>query len=132
MSSITFFGPLLPGKEEPWRRFLQQLLGSRLEEYEALRRRLGVSGEKVWLVRSRRCDVVVVRLEVEQPESGLRKLADSCGIFDVWFKEKLGEFHGCDLSALAWSPAPELVFEDREANWKTVPERRPGKDFSVS
>jgi hypothetical protein len=36
-------------QEEPWRRFLQELSGSRYEEYAESRRRLGISAESVWL-----------------------------------------------------------------------------------
>ena len=36
-------------QEEPWRRFLQELSGSRYEEYAESRRRLGISAEPVWL-----------------------------------------------------------------------------------
>ena len=38
-----------PDQEEPWRRFLQELSGSRYEEYAQSRRRLGVTAESVWL-----------------------------------------------------------------------------------
>jgi hypothetical protein len=40
--SIAFAGPILAGKEEPWRRFLQELAGSRSQEYGTLKQRLGI------------------------------------------------------------------------------------------
>jgi hypothetical protein len=40
--SIAFAGPILAGKEEPWRRFLQELVGSRSQEYGTLKQHLGV------------------------------------------------------------------------------------------
>ena len=40
--SIAFAGPILPGKEEPWRHFLQELAGSRSQEYATLKQRLEV------------------------------------------------------------------------------------------
>jgi hypothetical protein len=40
--SIAFAGPILAGKEEPWRRFLQELAGSRSQEYATLKQRLGI------------------------------------------------------------------------------------------
>ena len=40
--SIAFAGPILPGKEEPWRRFLQELAGSHSQEYASLKPRLEV------------------------------------------------------------------------------------------
>ena len=36
-------------QEEPWRRFLQELSGSRYQEYAESRRHLGVATEFVWL-----------------------------------------------------------------------------------
>jgi len=40
--SIAIAGPILPGKEKPWRRFLQELAGSRSQEYATLKQRLEV------------------------------------------------------------------------------------------
>ncbi len=113
-SGVGFAGPILSGREEGWRRFLQELSGSRREEYDDLRRRLGVTGQKVWLVRARRGETAVSYLECEQPGRIAARLAVSTEPFDVWLKARLAEFHGCDFTRPDPRWSPELVFEAGE------------------
>jgi hypothetical protein len=113
-SSIGFAGPILAGREERWRRFLQELAGSRREEYEDLRRRLGVTAQRVWLVRTRRGETAICYLECEEPGRIASRLAASTEPFDMWLKARLAEFHGCDFARLDSRWSPELVFEAGE------------------
>ena len=70
-------------QEEPWRRFLQELSGSRYEEYAKSRRRMGISAESVWLApKPSGGGVAVVYPEAEDPEWVLRELAASDTPFD--------------------------------------------------
>jgi len=108
--SIAFAGPILASKEEPWRRFLQELSGSRSQEYGALKQRLGILAERVWLMRTRDSETVIAYFEVQDPQQALARLVASEEPFDLWFKEKLQEFHGCDLARLQKGWYPELVF----------------------
>ena len=39
--------PILPGRQEAWRRFAQELQGSRRSEHADSRQRLGITGERV-------------------------------------------------------------------------------------
>lgn len=110
-SGVGFAGPILAGREEGWRRFLQELAGSRREEYDDLRRRLGITGQKVWLVRTRRGETAVSYLECEEPGRIAARLAASTEPFDVWLKSRLAEFHGCDFARPDPGWSPELVFE---------------------
>ena len=80
--------PILPGKEEEWRRFAQEL-DEYPREYEDLRRRLGIRSERVWLAQAACGEVALAYTEVEAPEEGLLRLAASEELFDFWFKEKL-------------------------------------------
>ena len=110
MPAITFVAPLLPGKEEEWRRFVQEVVEERLPEYEQLRRRLGISNESVWLARTNLCQTVLVYLEVESPEWIASALATSEAPFDVWLKERLSEFHGHALVHAPRRAAAKLIF----------------------
>lgn len=110
-SEIALASPILPGKEEKWRRFLQKLEGSRRDEYDELRRRLGIRRQRVWVIRTPRGETAVSYLECEEPRSIAARLAASTQPFDVWLKEKLSEFHGCDLARFDSGWSPELVFE---------------------
>ena len=49
MPGIVLTFPILPGKVEAWRRFCQELAGSRSTLYEASRRRLGITRERMAL-----------------------------------------------------------------------------------
>ncbi len=113
-SGVGFVGPILAGREEGWRRFLQELAGSRREEYEDLRRRLGNITQKVWLVRTRRGEAAVSYMECEEPTRIVARLAASTEPFDLWLKGKLSEFHGCDFTRPDTTWSPELVFEAGE------------------
>lgn len=113
MTRIAIAGPLLPGKEEPWRRFVQEVTGSRAEEYEGMKRRLGFCNETLSLVRVPRelykGALVFVRLEAEKPEEIVQRLEASEHPFDLWLKDRLLEFHGYSLSDSSCR-APELIF----------------------
>ena len=108
--SIAFAGPILAAKEEPWQRFLQELVGSCSQEYATLKRRLGILTERVWLMRTRDSETVIAYFEAQDPQQVLTRLVTSEEPFDLWFKEKLQEFHGCDLARLQKGWYPELVF----------------------
>lgn len=113
-SAVEFTTPLLAGTEESWRRFLQELDGSRREEYADLRRRLGIIRQQVWLLRRRRRELSVLRLECEEPSTVAARLAASTEPFDVWLKARLVEFHGCDFTDPSPGWSPELVFGDQD------------------
>src|SRR3970282_1430087 len=52
MSGIVMSNPIAPGKVEAWRRFCQELGGARRQTYEASRRRLGITRERLGLVET--------------------------------------------------------------------------------
>jgi hypothetical protein len=110
MPAMTFVAPLLPGKEEEWRRFVQEVVEERLPEYEQLRQLLGIRNESVWLARTKMGETVIAYLEVEAPEWIAPALASSEAPFDVWVKERLLEFHGHAFAHAPRRAAAELIF----------------------
>src|SRR5919206_1582740 len=109
MPAMTFVAPLLPGKEEEWRRFVQEVIEERLPEYERLRQRLGIRNESVWLARTSAGETVIAHLEAEVPEWVAPALTTSRDPFDEWFKERLLEFHGHDLVHVPKKVAAKLI-----------------------
>jgi len=108
-------------QEEPWRRFLQELSGSRFEEYAKSRRRLGIFAESVWFApKPTGGGAVVVVLEAEDPERALRELvtelAASKTSFESWLRRELYELFGCDFARLPRAARSELLFSWREAS----------------
>jgi hypothetical protein len=108
-------------QEEPWRRFLQELSGSRFEEYAKSRRRLGIFAESVWFApKPSGGGAAVVFLEAEDPERALRELvaelAASETSFDSWLRREVHELFGCDFAQLLRAARSELLFAWREAS----------------
>jgi hypothetical protein len=105
-------------QEEPWRRFLQELSDTpREEEYEASRRRLGISAECVWLVPKMGGEgMAVVYLEAEDPELALCGLATSEAPFDSWYSSGMRKLFGFELARSPWVAEGELLFAWLEAS----------------
>jgi hypothetical protein len=109
-SGVGLAGPILAGMEEQWRRFWQELADQPAEEYDDLRRRLGITGQRIWLVRIRGGALAVCYLECVEPDTVVSRLAASTEPYDLVFKARLTEFHGCDFDRLVIGCSPELVF----------------------
>jgi len=104
--------PILPGKAEEWKQFAKELQGSRRVEYEASRRRVGLTKEVAALQRTPMGDFAVIYGEtVGDAEEANRKLATSTDPFDVWFRQKVLELHGLDLTQPPPEPQPEVCHE---------------------
>ena len=113
MPAITFVAPILSGKEEEWRRFVQEVVEERLREYEQLRQRLGIRNESVWLARTKMGETVIAYLEVEPPEWIVPALVASEEPFDLWFKQRLLDFHGRTLARSPFRAIAEPIFAYR-------------------
>lgn len=110
---LLIVAPILPGKAEAWRRFMQEIGGSRRQEYEASRRRLGIRVERVWISETRQRTMGIILIQTDHLESALAALAISDHPFDRWFREQLLSLQGLDLArpnpafladlVLAWS-----------------------------
>ena len=111
MPTTVLVLPILPNREEEWRRFAQDLLGDRLGEYEGLGRRLGIRGVRVYLARTSRREVILACVEAEDREEAFRRLVASEEPFAEWLKEKLMALHGYDLGCTRMGRSPELIFE---------------------
>ncbi|CAA9457128.1 MAG: hypothetical protein AVDCRST_MAG02-2466 [uncultured Rubrobacteraceae bacterium] len=109
-TEVSFVWPIAAGKEEEWRRVLQELEGSRFGDYERMRLRFGIHAVRVWLQRTRCGELAVVHMEVNDPLEALLMLAGPEEIFEGWLKRKIGEFHGVDVARASVKATPELIF----------------------
>lgn len=115
MASLRLVLPILPGKEEAWRRLYQELSGSRRPEYEESRRRLGITRECVWVSQILQGEIAIVHLEAKEPEQVFQQLAASDLPFDRWFRQQLQEVHGLDVTQpKVVAPSTEVIFD-----WQT-------------
>ena len=89
---------------------MQEMGGSRREEYEASRRRLGIRAERAWISETRRRTIGIIIIEADHPEQTLADLATSDHPFDRWFREQLLTLQGFDLTRPDPAFLPDLVF----------------------
>jgi hypothetical protein len=109
MPSVAFCAPILPGKEQADLDGFEEVRGSRREDYEASRRRAGITREIVWHQETPNGTVAVVYLEADDVGASMQALGTSDDPFDQWFRDLIGEVHGIDLSE--GGPPPELVHD---------------------
>jgi hypothetical protein len=113
MECITWFVPILPGKLEAWKAFVDEIKGPRKDEFAHSRQRLGASREVISLVQTPEGDFASLFHEGESVSGGFSKLAGSEDPFDVWFKDKILELHGVTSEMLSQGPPSEVVFDYR-------------------
>ena len=107
MSGIVLTFPILNGKVEAWRRFCQELAGSRRQPYEASRKRLTITRERMALVETAYGSTAVTTLEASNVDQALGQIIASYLPFDVWYRERLQELHGINLAGYKQIIQPE-------------------------
>ena len=98
ISGIVLSFPILAGKVEAWRRFCQELSGSRRKQYEISRQQLGITRERMSLKETPYGATSITTLEAPDIAQALGNLIASTRSFDTWYRQRLREFHGVDLS----------------------------------
>jgi hypothetical protein len=118
MSGIVLTFPILAGKVEAWRRFCQELSGTRRKSYETSRQRIGITYERLVLVDTAYGATSVTTLEAPDAAQALGQIIDSSLPFDVWYRERLKDLHGVNLTGYKQFSQPiptlnnqELLFE---------------------
>jgi len=124
MSGIVMSNPIAPGKVEAWRRFCQELAGARRQNYEASRRRLGITRERMALVETPSGSAAVTTMDARELGQALGQIMTSDLPFDRWYRERIQELQGVNQASydqlLERPPLPqdqELLFE-----WTSDPE----------
>ncbi len=118
MSGIVLTFPIKSGKVEAWRRFCQELSGSRFQMYKASRRRLGITRERMALVDTVYGATAVTTVEADDVGQALGQIITSELPFDRWYRERVRDLHGVNLARYEHfaQPAPppqgqEMLFE---------------------
>ena len=110
MSLVTMAIPIVSGKTEAWRRFVDELNGPRRAEFEASRRRMGVR-ERTFLQQTPMGDLVIVTLEGDDAEHAFQRFVSADDEFTRWFVAQAKDLHGVDLTHAANAPVPERVID---------------------
>lgn len=113
MASLGMTLPLLSGKTEAWKHWVQEMGGARLDEYQASRRKLGITREAAFLQQTPQGDMAVLYIEADDIIHALQGLAISQDPFDVLFRQQTLDLFGFDLTQPPPGPPPETVFDWR-------------------
>ena len=111
MGEVAFAAPILPGKMDVWREFNKELVGARKADHEASQKRHGVTRQRLWLQQTPMGELAVVHVQGPGAESMMPSLGGSDDAFDVWFRGKVMEIHGIDMTQPPPRPPPELVHQ---------------------
>lgn len=113
MASLVSAFPILPGKTEQWKHFCQEMVGPRRSEYEASRKRLGVTREVAYLQQAPQGDMTVVYVEAQNIPCIFEGFGTSQEPFDVWFREQVKDIHSVDFTQPPPGPLPEAFLDWR-------------------
>jgi hypothetical protein len=114
MPGMVLALPIGADQVEAWRRFCQELSGSRLQLYIASRRRLGITCERLALTETAFGAVTVTTLEATDVARVLEQILTSDLPFDRWYREKVMTLHGIQLAGFKRAAVPEPPAPDQE------------------
>jgi len=113
MAYYAFINPVISGKLEAWKGFVQEMKGPRNKELRESRKKVGLTVEKVWLQRTPMGEFAVVYWEAEDIGRVFDRLIKSEEPFDKWFRDNiLIGVHGMDFSK-PLPPMNELVLDSK-------------------
>ena len=109
MDQICLLMPVLPGRVDDARDFMDELDRDRSTEYDRSEQRIGIDKE-VWFLASAPHDVsLVAYIEAADFARALEQFSASEDEFDRWFKSRLREVTGIDLNDPPAMTLPELL-----------------------
>ena len=105
--------PIIPGKEEAWKKWQGELRTTRFNDFKDSRSRLNVH-ERTFLQHTPMGDMVIVTLEGEDPQSAFAGFASADDEFTRWFVQGVKEVHGIDLTQPPQGALPEIIADSKE------------------
>ena len=103
--------PILQGKLDVWKEWIAEIQGPRNQDLTDLNRRYGLTRHAAWLAETPSGTVVVALHQGPGADEFMSKLGPSQHEFDAWFKQKLLEIHGIDVTQPPPGPMPELYLD---------------------
>ena len=108
--------PILPGRVEEWRRFIQEMADERGEVHAESRCRMSIDAEHIWIHETTDSAIAILVIETDRPNQMLDLIKTSEWPFDSWFRQQLLAHMGVDVGISIHRYLPELVFEWQAAS----------------
>jgi hypothetical protein len=109
MDHICLPLPILDGKSQDARAFMDELENVRKDAYNRSERRIGITKELWWIAALPSGDHLVAYMETEDFGNALSLFSQSQDEFDLWFKHRLNNATGVDLNNPPEIQLPELL-----------------------
>lgn len=97
--SIILTLPIIFGKVEAWRRFVQEIAGIHKGEHEAARLRQGITRERLALLETQFGATSVTTFEAGDVSQAITDMLTSTVPFDRWYRTQVQGLHGITLAA---------------------------------
>ncbi len=109
MDQALFALPILPGKTEAARAFLQEMDGPRKQQLAACGQSVGIVKETWAIQQTPQGDLFVVYMAGEDIAQVFEQFAASQDEFDRWVKQRVQEATGADLNTPPPGPISEIL-----------------------
>ena len=109
MTQLQMVYTLRTGTQECWRRLSQEVAGSRLAQFEACCRQAGITQIQVWLVQLLHRELLLVKMNTQEPQQTFEALATSEGPFERWLREQLQALLGWNVQEMLPIPKGDLL-----------------------
>lgn len=109
--SVATVFPVLPGKLDEWKHWLDTIGSDRLEDYRGYLERYALSRERFFLGKGHKGEnMVILYAEGKEPAEAIARFARSGEPFDVWMREEMLYLNGIDFIRRTSAPKPTYVF----------------------
>jgi hypothetical protein len=98
------------GTEERWRRLCQDVAELCPEQFAALCQQAGITQVQVRLLQLLHGELLLLTVQMQEPQQTLQALASSQCPFAHWLGERLQGLLGCNLQEALADPPTDLLF----------------------
>lgn len=120
MPSIILMLPIVAGKVEAWRRFCQEMAGSRGMEHEVCRLGQGITRERLALIVTEFGSAAIATIEAEDIAQALSKILTSELPFDRWYRAQIQALHGIHMAAYEQFAQQPVLVDNQEMLFEWV------------
>ena len=111
MPVVAMAMPVLPGKETEAQKFAADVSDQRAAEFTEFQAVSGTTRETWHLQQTPDGTMMVVWFEASDPEKAFEHLATASDDFTKWFRARIQDVSGLDMSEPQDGPPPETVLD---------------------
>jgi hypothetical protein len=111
MPAVCMAMPLLPGKEAEAKKFAAEVSGPRAVEFAEFQTGTGTTRETWHLQQTPDGTMLIVWFEDPDPEKAFEHMATASDDFSKWFRGRIQDVTGADMSEPQEGPPPETLLD---------------------